>query len=117
MHCGLEFHIYRHFRRFTVRRVASLFPTWKVRAAFSCGSDESPTLAFVSAVRNRIVRSFFYGIQGDTPCPRCGDTIQRPKLNQAQRVASAALNLLEAWLLKALHRKPYPDWLVVLLVR
>ena len=115
--CGKEFHIYRHFRRFTKRRINALFPGWKLVTAFACGADETSTLRFVSALRNRLVRSFFFGVEGATPCPRCGAVIQRRPLNRAQRLASGALNLLERTLLKGLWIKPYPDWLVVLLAR
>ncbi len=115
--CGKEFRIYQHFRRFTKRRIASLFSTWEIVTVFSCGAPESPTLGFISSLRNRLVRSFFYGIDTATPCPRCGSFLQRVPLNRVQRIASAALNLSERALLSALRSKPYPDWLVVLLRR
>ena len=115
--CGKEFHIYLHFHNFDLRKLRKLFPDWTLIRTFTCGALETPTIRWISLLRNVIVRSFFFGIAVDTMCPRCGAKIRRQRLNNVQKMLSVALTMAERISLHVVYPRPYPDWLVVLFKR
>jgi hypothetical protein len=115
--CHEEFHIYQHFHSFNENKIKKLFPEFKVLDVKICGVPDTPTIGFITLIRNRIVRSFFYIVSMDIPCPHCGRVTKPQHRKFWQKACSKLLNYLEKGLVTLTNRKRNPDWLMVLMER
>ena len=67
--CGHEFHIYSHFHSFSIRALEDMFSGWTVRKVQRCGVPDTPSLDWISILRNRLSHAYFYVDGMGQSCP------------------------------------------------
>ncbi len=115
--CNKIFHIYLHFHSFDSDKLKSLFKGWELLETDTCGVPEKPSINWITILKNRLGRTYFYVDGLKQSCPFCGSIIITPKKNFISRIFSFSINNLERVLLILLRKKAKPDWLLVLFRR
>lgn len=113
--CDHEFHLYKHFRSFTVSKLKKIFNEYKLIYSEICGVYEHPSFNFISFLRNKLGKSYFFVSSMTMICPNCGSEI-KPLQNRLiwHQVVNFSLLFLQKILTFFLNKKAQPDWLLVL---
>ena len=115
--CRHVFHLYLHYHSFDLKRLRRLLPGWRLIGTDVCGVPDKPTLNWVTVLKNRLAKDYFYVDGLNLICPSCGKAVESHRRTQAQRGISFALRVIEKAMVMLLGLKAKPDWLLSLFRR
>lgn len=112
--CHHEFHLYNHFRSFNLSILQKIFKDSKPTYSEVCGVLEKPSINYISFLRNKLGRSYFFVSSMTMRCPICGNILKPLSRYFWHRIINFSLLSLQKVLIFTLNKKSQPDWLLVL---